>query len=99
MKPLINPEVGSACMSRATSSIYVFPIDGCRYRKFASEPTLRAVPPCHRASSIPCDETSLGAVDEVGNFFLAQNAGQGSRLFRVRCIGYAPGFPDRLSVE
>jgi len=42
---------------------------------------------------------SLGAVDEVGNFFRAQDAGQGSRLFRVRCIGHAPGFLDRLSVE
>jgi len=42
---------------------------------------------------------SLGAVDEVGNFFRAQDAGQVSRLLRIRCIGHAPGFLDRLRVE
>src|SRR6202047_658789 len=44
-------------------------------------------------------KSSLGAVDEVGNFFRAQDAGQVSRLLRIRCIGHAPGFLDRLRVE
>src|ERR1019366_10457192 len=38
-------------------------------------------------------------VDEVGHFFRAQDTGQGSRLLRIRCIGHAPGFLDRLRVE
>src|ERR1019366_2718571 len=42
---------------------------------------------------------SLGRVDEGGHFFRAQDAGQWSRLLRVRCIGHAPGFLDRLCVE
>src|ERR1019366_3795118 len=42
---------------------------------------------------------SLGRVDEGGHFFRAQDAGQGSRLLRIRCIGHAPGFLDRLPVE
>ena len=42
---------------------------------------------------------SLGGVDEVGNFFRTQDAGQGSRLLRIWCIGYAPSFLDRLRVE
>jgi hypothetical protein len=42
---------------------------------------------------------SLGRVDEVGHFFRAQDAGQGSRLLRMRCIGHAPSFLDRLRVK
>jgi hypothetical protein len=41
---------------------------------------------------------SLGAVDEVGKSFWAQYAGKGSRPLRIRCIGHAPGFLDRLRV-
>jgi hypothetical protein len=35
----------------------------------------------------------------MGHFFRAQDAGKGSRLLRIRCIGHAPGFLDRLRVE
>src|SRR5215470_2647930 len=35
---------------------------------------------------------SRGRVDEVGHFFWAQDAGQVSRLLRIRCLGHAPGF-------
>jgi hypothetical protein len=42
---------------------------------------------------------SLGRVDEVGNFFWAQDAGQVSRPFRIRCLGHAPCFLDGLSEE
>jgi hypothetical protein len=41
---------------------------------------------------------SLGAVDEVGKSFWAQYAGKESRPLRIRCIGHAPGFLDRLRV-
>src|SRR5208282_1941825 len=44
-------------------------------------------------------KSSLGRVDEVGNLFWAQDAGQVSRFLRIRCIGYAPGFLNRPSVE
>jgi len=34
---------------------------------------------------------SLGRIDEVGNFFWAQDAGQATtRLLRIRCFGHAP---------
>jgi hypothetical protein len=42
---------------------------------------------------------SLGRVDEAGNFFRAQYAGQVSRLLRIRCIGYAPSFLNRRNEE
>src|ERR1035438_41711 len=35
-------------------------------------------------------KSSLGRVDEEGNFFWAQYAGQVSRLLRIRGIGHAP---------
>jgi hypothetical protein len=35
----------------------------------------------------------------MGHFFRAQDAGQGSRLLRIWCIGQAPSFLDRLRIE
>src|ERR1700683_3545772 len=58
-------------------------------------PRPRAVE-CHQYHAM---EPSLGRVDEAGNFFWAQDAGQGSRFLWIRYIGHAPGFLDRLRVE
>src|SRR5271165_3867279 len=44
-------------------------------------------------------QSSLGRVDEEGNFFWAQYAGQVSRLLRIRCIGHAPWLLHRLDEE
>src|SRR5271166_6497934 len=44
-------------------------------------------------------KASLGRVDEEGNFFWAQYAGQVSRLLRIRCIGNAPWLLHRLDEE
>ena len=44
-------------------------------------------------------KASPGGIDEVGDFFGAQDAGQVSRFLRIRCLGHAPGFPNRPRVE
>src|ERR1700756_98475 len=42
---------------------------------------------------------SPGGIDEVGDFFGAQDAGQMSRFLWIRCLGHAPGFLNRPRVE
>src|SRR5271165_2244370 len=44
-------------------------------------------------------KSSLGRVDEEGNFFWAQYTGQMSRLLRIRRIGHAPWLLHRLDEE
>src|SRR5271166_1687849 len=44
-------------------------------------------------------KSSLGRVDEEGNFFWAQDAGQVSCLLRIRCIGHAPCLLNGLDEE
>ena len=52
-----------------------------------------------RGSSAECDGKGWSRVDELRDFFLAEDRRQAMILFRIGSLGDAPGFLESLDVE